>query len=151
MGEVHIGIVEACNGLSMMVLFFALAVAVAIVIRRSWIERFIVVASAIPVAVVSNIVRITVTGVLHKTAGSDLADRVFHDLAGWLMMPLALTLLWAELRVLSWVLVPAGPRARDAEEQVNSLRAIVRSGGGGRARSSDPTTSNQRKAEASRR
>jgi hypothetical protein len=44
-----------------------------------------------------------VTGVLHKTVGSRVADVVFHDLAGWLMMPLALGMLWAELRLLAWV------------------------------------------------
>ena len=40
------------------------------------------------------------TGILHETVGSELADMVFHDLAGWLMMPLALALLWVELQIL---------------------------------------------------
>ena len=56
--------------------------------------------------------------VLHKTAGRELADLVFHDLAGWLMMPLALGMLWAEVRLLSWILLPvpareAAPQALD--------------------------------------
>jgi hypothetical protein len=33
---------------------------------------------------------------------------IFHDLAGWLMMPLALGILWLELKVLSFLLVDAG-------------------------------------------
>ena len=43
--------------------------------------------------------------------GGKIADVVFHDLAGWLMMPLALTLLWVELRVLGLVLVDQEPDA----------------------------------------
>ena len=59
-----------------------------------------------PIAIAANVLRITVTGILHKTAGRQLADLVFHDLAGWLMMPLALGLMWCELRLLAWVIVP---------------------------------------------
>ena len=50
--------------------------------------------------------RITVTGVLHQTVGSKIANAVFHDLAGWLMMPLALGVLWLELRLLERLFVP---------------------------------------------
>jgi exosortase/archaeosortase family protein len=65
----------------------------------------ILVASSIPIAVIANIVRITVTGLLHVGVGSELADLVFHDLAGWLMMPLALGMLWVEMKFLTYVLV----------------------------------------------
>ena len=104
MGQVRIGVVEACSGLSMLMIFFALATAVTLLVRRPWPERTALLLSAVPVALVSNILRITVTGVLHKMAGKEIADLVFHDLAGWLMMPLALVLLAAELRLLGWVL-----------------------------------------------
>ena len=107
LGEVRIGVVEACSGLSMLLVFFALATAAILVTRRPLLDRILIVASAIPIAIGSNVVRITVTAILYKTAGSRIADLVFHDLAGWLMMPLALGFLWAELRLLSWVLVPA--------------------------------------------
>ena len=106
MGEVRIGVVEACSGLSMLIIFFALATAVILVVRRPPLDKALIFASALPIAVAANLIRITVTGVLHKVAGSRLADLVFHDLAGWLMMPLALGLLWVELRLLAWVLVP---------------------------------------------
>ncbi len=106
LGEVRIGVVEACSGLSMLLIFLALATAMVLVIRRPPFDKAVILASAIPVAIVANVIRITVTGILHKTAGQKLADLVFHDLAGWLMMPLALALLWAELRLLGWVLQP---------------------------------------------
>jgi exosortase len=99
-----IGIVEACSGLRMLVVFFALSTAVALVSRRSLWERLFIVGSAVPIALFSNLVRITATGVLHEIAGRKFADDFFHDLGGWLMMPLALALLWVELKVLARLL-----------------------------------------------
>jgi exosortase len=99
--DARIGVVEACNGLGMLLLFVAMAAAVALVVRRSLVEKAVIVASAIPTALVANIVRITLAGSLAATVGSQWAERVFHDLAGWLMMPFALGLLWLELQCLS--------------------------------------------------
>jgi exosortase len=108
----RVNIVEACNGLGMLVLFVALATAVAIVSRRSIVEKAILVASSIPIAVAANVVRITVTAFLHEFVGKKWADMVFHDLAGWLMMPLALGMLWLELRVLDRAFVAVNPPER---------------------------------------
>ena len=66
-------------------------------------------ASAVPIALFSNLVRITATGVLHATAGSDFANNFFHDVGGWLMMPFALLLFWIELKVLARLLIDANP------------------------------------------
>lgn len=111
--ETRLGVVEACSGLSMLVTFFALAAAVAVLAeRRTVAERILIVLSAAPIAVLANVVRITVTGVLHEAARSDLARVVFHDLAGWLMMPLALLVLLAELFVLGRAVVPVAPPDR---------------------------------------
>jgi exosortase len=107
LGQIRIGVVEACSGLSMLVIFFALSTAVSLVCNRAWPVKALIVLSAVPIALLANITRITVTAVLHKTVGSEIADYVFHDLAGWLMMPLALGMLWLELRMLAWIVVPA--------------------------------------------
>jgi hypothetical protein len=52
---------------------------------------------------VANVTRITVTGLLHETTSKWLADAVYHDLAGWLMMPLVLVAMSAELRLISFL------------------------------------------------
>jgi exosortase len=105
LGEVRIGVVEACSGLSMLMIFVALSTAIVLIVRRPWPEKFLILLSAVPIALISNITRVTVTGILHKTVGTELADLVFHDLAGYLMIVLALVLLWLELRLFSWVVV----------------------------------------------
>jgi len=101
----QIGVAEACSGMRMTMIFFALATAVALTIRRTRLERLLIVASAVPIAVAVNIARITVTGLLHATGQQLLASWFFHDLAGWLMMPLALVLLQCELYYLKRLLV----------------------------------------------
>jgi exosortase len=111
LNEVEIGIVEACSGLRMLVIFFALSTGAALVIRRPLWEKLVLVFSAVPIALVVNVIRITATGILHETVGSDWANAVFHDLAGWLMMPLALVALGLELHLLKRLFLEpvAGP------------------------------------------
>jgi exosortase len=98
-------VAEACSGLSMLLTFIALAVGVVLVIDRRWPDKVLILVSAIPVAVLSNVVRIVLTGVLYNEGGKELGERVFHDFAGWLMMPFALLVLWLELKLLDWVLL----------------------------------------------
>ncbi|MFN0199695.1 MAG: exosortase/archaeosortase family protein [Planctomycetaceae bacterium] len=98
--EHRLGVEEACSGLRMLVIFFALSTAVAILSDRPIWERILIIFSAVPIALIANIIRITVTGILYVRVNADVAKMVFHDLAGWLMMPLALAMLW----LLNWVL-----------------------------------------------
>jgi exosortase len=105
LGALKVGVAGACSGLSMLVVFVALALAVCLVLPRPLWQKAVLVASAVPVAVVANVLRITVTGVLFETAGKGVADMVYHDLAGWLMMPVALGLLGLELCFLNSLLV----------------------------------------------
>jgi exosortase len=101
MNELKISVIQACSGLSMLITFFALATGLVLVTRRPLRDKVAILLSAAPVALVANVARITATGVLHKSVGGAVARAVFHDLAGWLMMPLALVLLGLELKLLS--------------------------------------------------
>jgi exosortase len=107
--DVRIGVVEACNGLGMLMMFFAYATAVAIVIRRHAADRAILVLSAAPIAMIANVLRISTTGLLHAYSTRAVADHVYHDLAGWLMMPMALAMFGAELFILARLLVESQP------------------------------------------
>jgi exosortase len=103
LGEVNLDIVEACSGLRMLTIFGAIAVAITMVTDRPWWEKMIIVASAVPIALAVNIIRITVTGIMYVSpwVGPEMADRVFHDMYGWFMMPVALGLLYVEFQVLA--------------------------------------------------
>jgi exosortase len=109
--DIKIGVVEACSGLGMLMTFFALSTAVALVVQRPLLDRSVVLLSAIPVGLLLNVARITVTALLYRWAGADVAKAIFHDVAGWVMMPLALAVLWLELCFLDRLYRPvAGTR-----------------------------------------
>lgn len=109
-GDYRLGVVEACNGLGMLFMFLAFSVGVALLVERGIIDKVVIVLSAIPIALVANILRISLTGLLHETAGGRVADVVYHDLAGWLMMPMALGAIWVVMALLSHLFVEAAPR-----------------------------------------
>ncbi len=105
-GDARIGVTEACSGLSMLMVFFAFSTATALFIpERPFWEKILVIASAIPIAIVANVTRITVTGLLYATGFSKMADLFFHDFAGWMMVPLALAILWLELLLVSRIVI----------------------------------------------
>ena len=106
LGEMHLGVVDACSGLRMLTIFCALAVGLVMVGQRSWWENGIILASAIPIALLVNSIRITVTGLLYQVADSEVAERVFHDWAGLIMMPMAMAMLYFEQYILSNVFLP---------------------------------------------
>jgi exosortase len=104
-----LNVAEACAGLRMATIFGALAVAMVFIIDRPWWDKLVILLSAIPIALIVNIVRITVTAVLTMWAGQDnyAVQKICHDYAGYvIMMPLALALLWLELQILERVTIP---------------------------------------------
>jgi exosortase/archaeosortase family protein len=92
---------RACSGLRMLMLFVAVCVGAAFLIRRPFWEKAAVVLSAPPIAVAANVLRITITGILSDTTSAE-ADAV-HTVVGWLMMPLAVLMIWGEMALLERV------------------------------------------------
>jgi exosortase len=128
LGEVNMDIIEACSGLRMLTIFGALAVAITMVTDRPWWEKLIIVASAVPIALAVNIIRITITGIMYLHVGSETAEHIFHDLYGWFMMPMALGLLYVEFQVLSHLFVEEDltpPVPIDANRSAAAPRAPV--------------------------
>ncbi len=102
-GATPLEVARACNGLSMLLSFVTLIAATVILVQRPAWERVVLMLSAVPIALVSNILRITATAVCYHRMGQVAGDKIAHDLAGWMMMPLALALVWLELRLMSWL------------------------------------------------
>jgi exosortase len=122
----RIGVVEACSGLSMLLIFFALAVAIIILFEPPWPERIVLIVAAVPVAVGTNVLRITATGWVQEYFGEEVAEKIFHDWAGWLMMPVAFLLLLLVL----WLYKKIFPLVSDDDsvtrERSQVMKAIKR-------------------------
>jgi len=117
-------VAQACSGLRMLIVFFATSTAVAFLAERKLWEKVIVLLSAVPIAIISNVIRIVATGMAQEWFGKDYALDKFHDQAGFVMMPLALVFLWLELTLLDLLVAerPSGdasPPAATADPAVS--------------------------------
>lgn len=122
LNDIPLGIVEACSGLRMLVVFFALSTAVAMLIRKPLWEKLLIAGSAVPIALASNVLRITITGLFYDSFGNNFGGAFFHDLAGWLMMPLGLIFLGIELWILKTLLIE---RSSDLASQIVMQKVAV--------------------------
>lgn len=104
-GATPLEVARACNGLSMLLSFVTLIAAVVILVPRPAFERVIILFSAIPIALVTNILRIAATALCYQYLGAEVGEKWTHDTAGWLMPVVALGMIWLELKVLSWLFV----------------------------------------------
>ena len=116
-GTEPLEVARACNGLSMLLSFVTLITAVVLLARdRPTWERIVLLVSTIPIALVSNILRIVITAwcyyalgpksTVYYGFGTTTVGDLGHDAAGWGMMPIALGLVWLEMQILSWLILP---------------------------------------------
>jgi len=94
-------VAEACSGLRSLVSLLALAVVLAYITQRRLSTRWLLVLSAVPIALVANAFRIWATGVLAHWYGTQAAEGFYHTFAGWLVFVVALGLLLGEGALLS--------------------------------------------------
>ncbi|MCE5269332.1 MAG: exosortase/archaeosortase family protein [Planctomycetaceae bacterium] len=110
-------IAEACSGLRMMSLFFAACIGAAFIIRKPAWEKLLLIVSAVPIAIASNVVRIVLTASLCEVGrqwpsliNPEHAEKLVHDGAGLLMPIVGLLLLWGEVILLSKLLIAPLPQ-----------------------------------------
>jgi exosortase len=101
-----IAIAEACSGLRMLTAFVIVAAFVACMVKRPRWQKAVLLLSSVPVAVICNIVRIFVTAVLMLYVGSEVGETFFHDFAGFVMMPVAVIILFGEISLMDRLVVP---------------------------------------------
>jgi len=91
-GFMQLQVVEACNGLRYILPLLTLGVLFAYFGQRIFWKRFILVCSTIPVAIFSNILRISGTGVIGLYWGNDAAEGFFHSFSGWVVFMVSIGL-----------------------------------------------------------
>ena len=103
-------VVDQCSGLRMLTIFIAIAVAIVMISNdRPWWQRICILLSSVPIALLVNCIRITITGLLYNLnldpEQADVVNHIFHDFAGLIMMPLALGFLFLEMQILSRLVI----------------------------------------------
>lgn len=87
--EPGLDVAEACSGIRLLTTFLALGVAMAYLHYRPIWQRLILLASTAPIAILCNITRVIITGLIHVLIGPHYAQGIYHDLLGMAMLPLA--------------------------------------------------------------
>ena len=87
--EPALDVAEACAGMRLLMAFLALGVVMAYLHDRPWRQRIVLLAGTIPIALLCNIVRVTITGFIYVLVHPRYAQGIYYDLLGMAMLPLA--------------------------------------------------------------
>ena len=86
-------VVEACSGIRSLMTLMALAVAYGYLASpRRWV-RYVLAAFMVPIAIITNAVRIMGAGILARHFGSAAAEGFLHEFSGWAIFLVALVLM----------------------------------------------------------
>ena len=100
-GNASVAVVEACNGLRMITAFFVITGLVVLLVKRTWWEKLIILASSLPIALLCNTIRLAITAMFFTVLEGEYWEKIFHDFGGYAMMPLALAAIVGELWLLA--------------------------------------------------
>jgi exosortase len=111
-GMDQLDVARACSGLRMLMMLAATVAATIILIPLPTWQRISLLLSAVPIALLTNMIRIVATGWCSYLGWN---KQLAHDWSGLLIeMPLGLALVWLELKVLSWLV----PEEDDLDEKL---------------------------------
>ena len=101
----NVTVAEACNGMRMVFALVLVSYAFAFSMPlRSSVRAVVLLASPLA-AIVCNVIRLIPTVWFYGYANRDFAGK-FHDVSGWIMLPIAFFMLLGIIRALRWALVP---------------------------------------------
>jgi exosortase len=100
-GRTQLFVAQACSGMKMLVAFFALSVALAYSTSRPVWQKLTLAIAALPIAILCNAFRVTITGVLAVKVNPELAKGNQHEYIGFIAMLVPALLMQLGL---AWVL-----------------------------------------------
>lgn len=106
LGDTLVAVAEACNGLRMLTAFFVISGFVALISSRKRWERAVLLISTIPIALLCNTIRLTLTSIAFTMVNSEEWEVFFHDFGGIMMMPLAIAMIIIQLWILKQLFHP---------------------------------------------
>ena len=105
-----VAVAEACNGMRMVAALALISFAFVFSTPMRNSVRLLILGVSPVLALIVNVIRLVPTALVFGYADLGTAE-LFHDLAGWAMLGVALALLWGLLATLRWIEVPISPYA----------------------------------------
>jgi exosortase len=103
-GSFALEVADPCSGIRSLLAMTALTAAYAYFISGSLWKRLILFSSAIPLAIVGNIVRVMSIAVVARFAGQEKAMHYYHDYSGYVIFAVAVILLMSLEKVMTGVM-----------------------------------------------
>ncbi len=103
LGFTQLQVVDACSGLRYFFPLIIVGLLLAYFYKASFWKRAIIVLSTVPLSIVSNSIRIALTGILYELWGAKVAEGFFHGFSGWFLFMFTLAVLLAEMKLLSLI------------------------------------------------
>jgi exosortase D (VPLPA-CTERM-specific) len=134
LGVTQLQVVDACSGLRYLFPLLALGILYAHFFERETWKKIVCVLATPPIAVLTNSLRVGLTGILIPNLGVEAAQGVFHDFSGWVIFLVAFAFLFLLGRLLRFFKPrpepPIAPRTepRALAARFNITRAVVVSG-----------------------
>jgi len=100
LGFTQLQVVDACSGLRYLFPLLIMGVLLAYFYRAILWKRILLVLSTIPLTIMTNSLRIALTGIIYQFLGVAAAEGFFHGFSGWLIFMLTLGVLLAEIWIL---------------------------------------------------
>ncbi len=111
----EVAVAEACNGMRMVTALLLITFAfVFSVPMRQRIRLFFLIISPL-IALLVNVIRLVPTVLLYGYSSAGVAD-AFHEASGWIMLFVALAILWATLGLLRWLEIAVSPHPVGEED-----------------------------------
>lgn len=93
LGFTKLQVVDACSGLRYLFPLLILSALVVYFYKSKMWKKVVLIIASIPLTIVTNSLRIALTGVLYEKFGPAVAEGFFHDFEGWFIFMFSLAIL----------------------------------------------------------
>lgn len=104
LGDITLEVADACSGLRYLTSLFALSAALVFLTTNTRVKKWLLFFSAVPIAILANVLRLTITAVLASQYGQKAIEGFLHDFCGWLVFLVAIAMLLG----VNWILSLGG-------------------------------------------
>jgi len=112
LGFTQLQVVDACSGLRYFFPLVVLGILLAYFYRARFWKSALIVISTAPLSIITNSLRIALTGLLYEFWGAEVAEGFFHGFSGWFIFMFSLGILLLEMWALNKIFPEIGEKIR---------------------------------------
>ena len=128
LGFTKLQVVDACSGLHSLISLIVLCLLIVYFFKDHIWKRAVLLLSSIPLAIVTNSMRIAMTAILYKYFGGGVAEGFFHKFSGLLIFAICIPVLLIEMKILE-KLPPFQSKTTSGSKEIDTTTSKNNPGG----------------------